>query len=163
MGRTNEPEVKVCTTCKKEKVLTEFTANKSQKTGYMCYCKECNNERNKKYRKEEVSLERACKRIFSYLNKRARLKNFTLDFSYEYLVELYETQNGVCSYTKEQLNLSAGHKNTISVDRIDSSKGYTKDNVVLTTWAVNNCKQDLSMQDFVNLCELVCKNAKNKY
>jgi hypothetical protein len=59
------------------------------------------------------------------------------------------------------LELNAGYSTTLSVDRVDSSKGYTKDNVVLTTWEVNNCKQDLDLKDFAILCEKVLKNVQN--
>lgn len=153
-------QLKVCSVCKVEKKLEEFTANKNQPSGYMGYCKDCNNERNKRYRKGPTTLNRACKRIFSYLTRRCRVKGFDLDISVEYLEELFEKQNGLCLYTNEPLELSAGKVNTLSVDRIDSSKGYVKENIALTTWQVNNCKQDLSLDDFISLCEKVYKNGK---
>lgn len=158
MGRTNEKlweKAKACSTCKQNKSITEFTANKNQKTGYMSYCKDCNNKRNKVYRKGPTTLERACKRIFSYLQRRVRQKSLELDFDFYFLIELYTQQNGKCKYTGDDLEVSAGSKKTLSVDRIDSSKGYVKTNVVLTTWEVNNCKQDLSLIEFVNLCKKV--------
>jgi hypothetical protein len=171
MGRTNEKlweqaksEAKAkmggkhCSTCGELKPLELFTSNKSQPSGYMTYCKACNNERNKRYRKSESNLERASKRIFSYLSRRVREKGFELDFDYHFLEELYKRQEGLCAYTKVPLDLQAGTPNTLSVDRVDSSKGYLKTNVKLVTWVVNNCKQDLSLADFRDLCEKVLKN-----
>jgi hypothetical protein len=151
---------KICSTCKVEKFILDFTANKNQPSGYMCYCKSCNNERNKKYRKGPTSLKTACKRIFSYLNKRHKNKGHELDFSAEFLEELYKKQEGLCAYTKEVLELSAGKLNTLSVDRVDSAKGYIKENVVLTTWVVNNAKQDMPLDYFISMCEKVYKNGK---
>jgi hypothetical protein len=153
---------KHCTTCREFKPLTDFTANKSQESGYMGYCKACNNERNKRYRKQEATLDRACKRVYSYLHRRVRSKGFDLDFDSKYLEELFNVQEGLCAYTGDILELNAGYRNTLSVDRVDSSKGYIKDNVVLTTWEVNNCKQDLSLEDFRSLCERVLKNVSDK-
>ena len=171
MGRTNEKlwesakaEAKSkmggkhCSVCKEYKPLEDFTSNKSQLSGKMGYCKACNSERNKKYRQDTKSLPRACKRVYGYLSRRVREKNLELDFEASYLEELYRIQKGLCAYTKEKLEIASGRHNTLSVDRIDSSKGYTKDNVCLTTWRVNNCKQDLSLFDFVELCKKVVQN-----
>jgi CRISPR/Cas system Type II protein with McrA/HNH and RuvC-like nuclease domain len=149
---------KVCSTCKVEKSLFDFTANKSQKTGYMTYCKDCNSIRNQKYRKETATVERACKRVFSYLSRRVKEKKLDLDFDVDYLMYLYHKQQGVCVYTGDSLALQSGLYNTLSVDRIDSSKGYIKDNVCLVTWRVNNCKQDLSLKDFHDLCKKVLEH-----
>lgn len=152
---------KHCSTCGEYKGLEDFTSSKSQASGKMSYCKSCNNARNKRYRKVEATLESAAKRVYSYLCRRVRVKGHDLNFDYKYLVELYETQKGLCVYTGDMLELNAGYSNTLSVDRVDSSKGYTKDNVVLTTWEVNNCKQDLELKDFVTLCEKVLKSVQN--
>ena len=51
--------IKVCSTCKVAKSLIDFTSNKSMPSGYMTYCKECNNKRNKIYRGDGVNLTRA--------------------------------------------------------------------------------------------------------
>ena len=36
-----------------------------------------------------------------------------------------------------------------SPDRIDSTRGYSKDNVFFTTFGVNRARMDLSLDDFV--------------
>ena len=36
----------------------------------------------------------------------------------------------------------------LSLDRKDSNKGYTKDNVVWCCWQANNIKQDLNLNDW---------------
>lgn len=154
-------EKKVCSTCKIEKLLCEFTSNKSMASGHMSYCKECNNNRNKAYRRDNVNLTRACKRVFSYINRRCRLKSIMVDIDSSYIECLYKLQNGLCAYTNEKLELASGSNNTLSVDRIDSSLGYIKSNVVLTTWKVNNCKQDLSLEEFKEICKKVIENEKN--
>ena len=45
--------------------------------------------------------------------------------------------------------------NCISVDRIDSSKGYTKDNIQLTLADVNIMKWNTSDDDFIATCKLI--------
>ena len=47
-------------------------------------------------------------------------------------------------------------KSNMSVDRIDSDKGYTKDNIVFCTWAFNDRKGSISLEDIrciLNLLE----------
>lgn len=36
---------------------------------------------------------------------------------------------------------------SISIDRIDSSKGYTKDNIIIVSYRVNKIKSDASIQE----------------
>lgn len=152
---------KVCSTCKIEKLLIDFTSNRHMPSGYMTYCKDCNNKRNKRYRGDNVNLTRACKRVFGYISRRCRVKSMDVDIDHQYIEYLYNLQNGLCAYTKEKLEIGSNSNNTLSIDRIDSSLGYTKTNIVLTTWKVNNCKQDLSLQEFKELCKKVIQNDKD--
>lgn len=43
----------------------------------------------------------------------------------------------------------------ISIDRIDSNKGYTVDNTVLCCYAVNLMKSDLSVDEMLWWCKAV--------
>ena len=146
---------RTCAVCKATKALSEFTRNKHQKTGHMSYCKDCNNARNKRYRKNESTLDRACRRIFSYAKRRAREKSLVFEIDAKFLEELYLRQNGLCRYTGDVLSLQAGSPQTVSIDRVDSSLGYTRENVCLVTWEVNNAKQARSMAAFKILCQKV--------
>jgi len=157
----SEAKIKVCSTCKVEKLLIDFTSNKSMPSGYMTYCKDCNNRRNKIYRGDNQNITRACKRLFGYISRRCRLKSMEVDFDYQYIEYLYNSQGGLCAYTKDKLELGANSNNTLSIDRKDSSLGYIKSNIVLTTWKVNNCKQDLSLHEFKEICKKVIENDPN--
>jgi hypothetical protein len=53
-----------------------------------------------------------------------------------------------------------GTKSSFSIDRIDSNKGYCKDNVQLCFEDMNKMKSDLSNRGIIRLCKLVTK--KNK-
>ena len=46
-----------------------------------------------------------------------------------------------------------------SLDRKDSTGGYTIDNVWVTTWRYNACKSDVSVSEFVEFCRLVYQNS----
>lgn len=55
----------------------------------------------------------------------------------------------------EMKNPEKFRKNIVSIDRIDSTKGYTKDNTQLVCDIVNRMKLDLPMNEFVILCKII--------
>jgi len=48
----------------------------------------------------------------------------------------------------------------ISIDRINSSLGYTKDNVQLLAAIVNHMKTDLPDSEFIKICSIITDNNK---
>lgn len=92
---------------------------------------------------------------------------YSEDLTPEYLYKLLESQNFRCALsgykllpndtlddTKQNLNLS--------LDRIDSSKGYEVGNVQWVTKYVNWAKNDLSQEDFIHLCIAVANKHANQ-
>lgn len=47
---------------------------------------------------------------------------------------------------------------TMSVDRIDSNKGYTKDNIWIVHKDVNLIKQDYDIKYFISMCKAIANN-----
>jgi len=77
------------------------------------------------------------------------------------LLDKYNKQKGKCFYTGLYLNLTNGpHK--ISIDRMDSSGGYEKDNIVLCCVIVNIMKSDFHVQDFLSICKSITENNQFK-
>ena len=94
-----------------------------------------------------------------------RPKNISFNITIEDIQELYHKQKGVCALTKQKLthNLLEREKDNhcmivnrwnISIDRIDSSKGYEKDNIQLLGCIINMTKSDLPQSDFIEICKL---------
>jgi dUTP pyrophosphatase len=79
-------------------------------------------------------------------SKCIRLK-WECDIDYKFLIELYNKQNGFCYYSGLPINPIKQEKdyNTLSIDRIDSSRGYTKDNIVLCLLCINYLKSNFDM------------------
>ena len=84
----------------------------------------------------------------------------------EYLHDLYNKQGGKCYYTGWQMSAaSIGEINKtrterinpfkISVDRLDSTKGYSTDNVVLCCAWVNRAKGTATHKQFIDMCKAV--------
>lgn len=85
----------------------------------------------------------------------------------QYLKNLFDQQQGLCCISKEPMllelvsartNNNQRLNNKCSPDRIDSSKGYIKNNIQLTTWWVNHWKSDLTLEEFYNKVEILNKN-----
>ena len=76
--------------------------------------------------------------------------------------DLYIKQNKKCALTGLPITLHKDDKINCSVDRIDSSKGYTKDNIQLVLKEVNKIKMDLDQDRFYELCKTIYLNLKEK-
>lgn len=80
------------------------------------------------------------------------------------LVSVFRQQEGRCYYTNTEMvwnnhGLGKRKKNphALSVDRRNPTGGYTPDNVVLCTVAVNTAKGVLTEEEFYKLCASVLR------
>lgn len=88
-------------------------------------------------------------------------RGFLWDLTPEYILELYESQNAKCALTGWDIGWSeSGVSTTVSIDRIDSSEGYLKENVQLLHKDVNMAKQQYSQNYFIHMCEAVADKVK---
>lgn len=101
---------------------------------------------------------------FRRIKRGAELRGLTFDVTPQQLWDLYTKQNGTCDLTGMPIMLERPYKpkQTASLDRIDSSKGYTIDNVVWLHKDVNILKNNYSVDEFVGWCRRVAEHsAKN--
>jgi hypothetical protein len=168
-------QMKTCRDCGEEKPLSQYYKHKHLKDGHYSECKVCKDayakvyyEKNKeKIIKYRVNYNRTHERKhyrdidsrIRQLLKSAATRN-ALELTQEEAKEIWNRQNGICVYSKLPLTAKANQFNTVSLDRIDSSKHYTKDNVQFVCAAVNRMKQDYTEDLFVLLCHLTTQNNK---
>ena len=79
------------------------------------------------------------------------------------MYKLWDTQHGKCAISGIDMTYIANCgriPTNVSVDRIDSSKGYIKGNVQLVCMAVNQMKNDLDMQTLLTFCDAIVSNAR---
>jgi len=97
---------------------------------------------------------------WSRLRCLAGYRNLKFKIKIKDVWELYKFQNGLCALTDLPICLSEneGHKRTASLDRIDSSKGYVKDNIQWVHKDINRIKSNLHQDRFVELCLLIEKH-----
>jgi len=94
----------------------------------------------------------------------AKQRGLIFDISIEEAWDLFIKQNKKCAITGVDLVLcvqTKGIKNgnqTASLDRIDSSVGYTLSNIQWVHRDINQMKWDLDQDKFINWCKIVAKN-----
>jgi hypothetical protein len=88
------------------------------------------------------------------LRVRAKQMGRECSVTVEQLEEILHSQDYKCFYTGMPITLELGHQ-TLSVDRIDPTKGYVPGNIAMTAWIINNMKRDLSHERFIDLCKAV--------
>jgi hypothetical protein len=161
---------KKCSCCFEDKALEQFSKKKDGK--FISQCKECEKIRGKdKLLKKTSTLEGKLITLLYGVTRRCKKKKLSQDINLEYLLQLYEKQNGCCFYTGKQMSIIGnGSKDNldkdsyfykISIDRVNSSKGYEKNNIVLCCVGINIMKQDLPLEMFLDFCNSIISNTNN--
>jgi hypothetical protein len=76
---------------------------------------------------------------------------------------IFKKQDGRCAFTGLTLSFPKDARDTTSnasIDRVDSSQGYVKDNIQWVDKRINFMKYTLSADEFVELCHLVSNKMK---
>lgn len=155
--------MKKCVDCKVDKDLSEFHLRRRKykdKVYEYPYgrCKVCSN----KLRRIDFA-----KNMHQNAKSRANRRGIEFDITVEDIRELNDSQDGKCAFTGVPLNwdwLPPSRRricppDRVSLDRIDSSKGYVVDNIQLTTDIVNRCKGQYADSEFITMCKLVTEMA----
>lgn len=178
-------EVKTCTKCGTTKPLIDFA---KKNNGHKAHCNDCaarilrdwrqaNPEKSKEqkrrfYRKngdrvkvenqqryENLSLDDRFNQLIKSASRRQKIQCF---ISIDDLYDRWQKQKGLCAYTKLPLTSQAYQLNTVSLDRIDSDKDYTAENIQLVCVPINRMKLDYSEDQFIQLCKLVAQNVSKQ-
>lgn len=147
----------------------------SEHTAYRCKClcgKEinisCNNLKNAKscgcttVRGRQHGRYKGYEDISGILWRRiqdnAKKRNLEINITPEILWNLFIKQNKKCALTNLDIHLASSSrydKNTASLDRIDSNKGYIEDNIQWVHKSINAMKLNLKQEEFIEFCHLV--------
>lgn len=127
-------------------------------------CRSCFNANRQLHRRDKP---KPLKERFNEMLRSVRKRNKDYDIDLSFLEELWTKQEGLCYYSKIPMVISSwgtsptmSNRNpfSMSLDRVDSNKGYTKDNVVFCCWAVNAGKNNFSLVDYLFVCARVVDN-----
>jgi hypothetical protein len=155
---------KVCSLCKKNLPVECFDKHGKHTAGitrYESYCKECKSQ--KRCNKDAIIVS-----MLSRARGRAKRKGWKFDLNKEFIYSLDEKQNGLCAVcgvpmewtthvknSRENACFSNCPSNRVSLDRLDASKGYTKDNVQLVCAFINLARSSHSMEDLFKYAKLI--------
>ena len=84
--------------------------------------------------------------------KRARIDGLEFTLTNSFITLLWNKQAGKCAKTGVEMGRIGDKWLSPSIDRIDSTKGYTEDNVQWTCWRYNAAKSNMSDDAFIALC-----------
>lgn len=155
---------KRCAKCTFFKSVEDFGNHSKTNDGYRTSCKECEKESRAI---NGAKLEQFVKRLYGTLLKNAKDRNIQVYITEQHIIKLYEKQHGLCNITKTLMTCITSMKgsfrgqkylNNISIDRIDSIKSYTHDNIQLVSNIVNSMKWHLPQEKFIELCTIVANN-----
>lgn len=130
--------------CKKHGIHKSWTKRSDGKVGVRCCL--CLSELAKKLRHKDPIKEKL---------KQARCRSKKIgrvfDITSGTVLVVFSNQLGRCALT----GIVIDKLTDLSIDRIDSSKGYTKDNIQIVHKDLNCMKWDLSQQQFIDYCKQV--------
>lgn len=95
---------------------------------------------------------------FNTIEYGANERGHEFSVTIEEMWDLYVSQGKKCALTGLNIVMAKKHnykEQTASLDRIDSSKGYTKNNIQWVHKKINMMKRDLTDYEFINWCGLV--------
>jgi len=95
------------------------------------------------------------------LKQGAKRRGLAFDITIEDAWDLYEKQNRLCALTGLPIffgRVGKKDENTASLDRKDSLKGYSIDNIQWVYKTVNGMKMCFPQEYFINFCRLVANN-----
>ena len=152
---------KACPCCKIVKNAMEFGPCKERSDGVQYQCKKC---ALKCAREKRNSIEGRIH--FIYKNAKRNLvrptKTLEMTINKDDLIQLYNKQDGCCALSGIKMEHTINDDETsveniynISVDRINSNMGYTKDNIQLVCWVVNQMKSDTDPELFMELIKKI--------
>jgi hypothetical protein len=108
-------------------------------------------------------------RYFSQIRNNAKTRNLEFDITLEELWEKFQEQGGRCAISGVGLTLTGNSRShrtnredTASVDRIDSLKGYTKDNIQWVHKDINLMRNKLGMAEFIEWCNKIANHNRTE-
>lgn len=150
--------VKFCATCQLTKPKPEFSVRREAPDGFSPACKVCVAKRSKDYYQSELGLAAH----LSYRSQSTKIEERTgqeSELDRVFILELLEKQGGKCALSGMKMLAEQASDDSCrgylkpSVDRIDSRKGYVKDNVRLILSCLNQAKGPWTDQDLLRLAE----------
>ncbi len=99
--------------------------------------------------------------VWNHIYGHAKIRNLDVEITIKDGWELFEKQNRKCALSGVELYFAKNNKEvkekkqTASLDRIDSTKGYVKGNIQWVHKDINKMKWNWNQSNFINWCKLI--------
>ena len=115
-------------------------------------CRKCYNSQKGSQHPSYKGTKHISQTYFSQIKLNAKKRNLKFGLTIEYLDKLIQSQKFQCYLSG--ITISVDYK-TASLDRIDSSKGYIKNNIAWCHKDINRIKSNFSNEYFIDICTKV--------
>jgi hypothetical protein len=144
---------KLCANCKEIKHSSNFYKNTKLKNGLHSYCKDCSREIRKTHNRTKKGL---ITRMYLHQLENSKLRKHNKpSYSKEEFIIWIESNNDFDTLYNNWVSSEFNKNLAPSVDRIDDYRGYSFDNIRLTTWGDNRNKYFSSVRNRINKKALV--------
>lgn len=151
-----------CRICNFEKSLDCFQKGVRKYNTWNTKCNDCRNIKRATNRKEwskNAHIDEILEELLKSAKRRGKQKErYNCSITLEELKEIYIKQSGKCYISGRKMKTDVGSPDRVSIDRIDSSKGYTKDNVGLACIQINIMKLDIPLELFAEYVKNIYEN-----
>lgn len=140
-----------------------FILGNTLRQGRSTCCKSCGNDKHYK------GVGNLSSTFFSRILEGAKKRNIQVSVTKEQILELLEKQDYKCAlsglplimsktFSKDRTNLASS--TTASLDRIDSNKSYTVDNVQWIHKHINKMKNAFNQDYFIEICSKIVNHSE---
>lgn len=137
-----------------EKSVTWASKNPEKVKSYKRNWYAKNKERSKLQKEDWLKTTRGClSKKMGHLKRQKRNKQLEFKITLDDLVDLWELQDGRCAISNYPMEASFNSLFSVSVDRINSSMGYTKENIQLVCQAINFAKNHYTNEEMIRFWE----------
>lgn len=156
----------LCHICGEYKDIDEFQIHKhyDYRQHREKRCRKCKQLQNKYARaqyNDDKKLYKVLQERWFAARDRSKIKNIPFTISKEDLIELWDSQRGLCNISKIPMTyeLDNGRVYTnVSLDQKIPGIGYTKNNIQLVCSAVNQLKSNWDMDVVKYICQQIVNN-----
>jgi hypothetical protein len=163
---------KVCACCKEEREYELFSKDKKRSDGLYVYCKPCVKEKSaqrylenkdsinekarawkEKNRDSYLAQQRAYNKIYAQTpdGKYREYKGGATKRNYEWAL----SKEAFMTYWQKPCDYCGDPIETVGIDRIDNSAGYTADNTIPCCYICNRAKDTMTREDYMAHCRKV--------
>jgi dUTP pyrophosphatase len=165
--REDGVELKWCNSCTSWLCLNQFTTNVARKDGLASLCQTCTTQRpsTKRHNASKATLKKSDINVWlrhrlNAVKTKSKRGGTACDITVEYLLNQWDVQAGKCFYLKVPLVFGVSSLYGATIERLDSSLGYIKGNVVIASKFANLAKNRHAVDEFKHiLSDIVILNS----